>query len=73
MILGINPGRHGSGVTGIAFTDTKRLNNDCGISFDEYVTHETSSVFVYEMIKAFGGPEKFYQKLSLQNILKTYT
>ncbi len=31
LILGINPGRFGGGVTGIPFTDTKRLTNECGI------------------------------------------
>ncbi len=29
LILGINPGRFGAGVTGIPFTDTKRLTEKC--------------------------------------------
>ncbi len=29
LILGINPGRFGSGVTGVAFTDSKRLKSVC--------------------------------------------
>ena len=29
LILGINPGRFGAGVTGVPFTDTKRLKNEC--------------------------------------------
>lgn len=61
MILGINPGRHGAGVTGIAFTDTKRFNNECGITFDQFNTHEPSSVFIYDVIKAYGGVAKFYK------------
>lgn len=60
IILGINPGRFGAGVTGIPFTDTKRLKSECGIAFDGKETHEPSSVFVYEVINAYGGPEKFY-------------
>lgn len=60
LILGINPGRFGAGVTGIPFTDTKRLASDCGIAYHGRETHEPSSVFVYEMIKAYGGPAKFY-------------
>ena len=32
LILGINPGRFGAGVTGIPFTDTKRLSENCGLS-----------------------------------------
>ncbi len=31
FLLGINPGRFGAGVTGIAFTDPLRLSEDCGI------------------------------------------
>jgi hypothetical protein len=60
LILGINPGRLGAGSTGLPFTDTKRLNEDCGIPFAAFNTHEPSSVFVYEVIKAFGGPAAFY-------------
>jgi hypothetical protein len=60
LILGINPGRLGGGATGIPFTDTKRLNVDCGIPFSGFTTHEPSSAFIYEMIHAFGGPHLFY-------------
>jgi len=31
FIIGINPSRHGAGVTGVPFTDTKRLESICGI------------------------------------------
>jgi hypothetical protein len=62
LILGINPGRFGAGVTGIPFTDSKRLSEKCGLSIPGVNTFETSSVFVYEMIDAFGGVEKFYKK-----------
>ncbi|NLX67760.1 MAG: DUF4918 family protein, partial [Bacteroidales bacterium] len=40
FIIGINPGRHGAGVTGIPFTDTKRLENICGITMHSAHTHE---------------------------------
>ena len=50
LILGINPGRLGAGVTGVPFTDTKRMEEKCGIKFNGITTHETSSVFVYDMI-----------------------
>ncbi len=60
LILGINPGRFGAGFTGIPFTDTKRLTGDCGIAYAGRQTHEPSSVFIYEVIRAYGGPEKFY-------------
>jgi hypothetical protein len=68
LVLGINPGRHGAGVTGIPFTDTKRLNNECGIEFTDFVSHEPSSVFVYEVIKAYGGVEKFYSKYYITSL-----
>jgi len=60
LILGINPGRFGAGVTGIPFTDTIRLKEKCGILIRGLETYETSSVFIYEMIDEYGGPEKFY-------------
>ena len=67
LILGINPGRLGAGATGIPFTDTKRLV-ECGIPFDSFSTHEPSSVFVYEAIDAFGGPEKFYKDFFIGSV-----
>jgi hypothetical protein len=60
LILGINPGRFGAGVTGIPFTDTLRLKEKCGLSIQGLNTYETSSAFIYEMIESYGGPEKFY-------------
>ncbi|GAB3019221.1 SMUG2 DNA glycosylase family protein [Niabella terrae] len=60
FIIGINPSRHGAGVTGVPFTDTKRLAGVCGIPMQSAYTHEVSSVFMYDMITAWGGPEKFY-------------
>jgi len=62
LILGINPGRFGAGVTGIPFTDTIRLTEKCGITFAGLKTYETSSVFVYDMIDEYGGSEKFYSR-----------
>ncbi len=60
LILGINPGRFGAGVTGVPFTDTKRMEQYCGIQVQGVQTHEPSSVFIYEVIEAYGGVEKFY-------------
>jgi hypothetical protein len=68
LILGINPGRLGAGATGIPFTDSKRLSGDCNIPVSEIKTHEPSSVFVYEMINAFGGPELFYKSFYISSI-----
>ena len=68
LILGINPGRLGAGATGLPFTDTKRLNSECGIPFNGFELHEPSSVFVYEMINAFGGVEKFYSQFYINSV-----
>ncbi len=62
MMLGINPGRFGAGITGICFTDPIRLENECGIENSFPKKPELSSVYFYEMINLFGGPEKFYSK-----------
>ena len=61
FIIGINPSRHGAGVTGVPFTDTKHLENDCGIPMHSAHTHEVSSVFVYDMISQYGGVKDFYK------------
>lgn len=68
LILGINPGRFGGGVTGVPFTDTKRLKQECGIPYTGKDTHEPSSVFVYEMIQAFGGVADFYSKIYINSM-----
>lgn len=60
IVLGINPGRFGAGVTGIPFTDTIRLKEKCGLEISGQETYEPSSVFIYDMIEAYGGPRKFY-------------
>lgn len=61
FIIGINPGRHGAGVTGVPFTDTKRLESVCGIPMHSAHTHEVSSLFIYDMIAAYGGADLFYR------------
>jgi len=68
LILGINPGRFGSGATGVPFTDPKRLKSVLGINFEGAVIHEPSSVFIYEMIEAYGGPEKFYGDIYIGSV-----
>ena len=67
IILGINPSRLGAGVTGIPFTDTKRLTSECKIQYTGKPTHELSSVFMYEMIHAFGGVQQFYKNFYINS------
>src|SRR4051812_29692844 len=61
LLIGINPGRFGGGVTGIPFTDPVRLEKDCGIPNNWQKKQELSSVFMYEMMKAYGGVSAFYK------------
>lgn len=68
IILGINPGRFGAGLTGVPFTDPKRLKEKCGITYPGNLAHEPSSVFVYNMIEAYGGTEQFYGKFYINSI-----
>jgi len=68
IILGINPGRFGAGLTGIPFTDPKRLVSECHIAYEGKAAHEPSSVFVYEVINAYGGPDAFYKKFYINSL-----
>ncbi|HRH69977.1 MAG TPA: DUF4918 family protein [Flavobacteriales bacterium] len=68
LMLGINPGRLGAGSTGLSFTDTKRCENDLGIPVHGLRTHEPSSDFFYRMIRAAGGPGKFYRNVYVHAI-----
>jgi hypothetical protein len=61
-IIGINPGRFGAGITGIPFTDPIRLEKELAINNAWAKKQELSSVFIYEMINAFGGAQKFYNQ-----------
>ncbi|MGV3546393.1 MAG: uracil-DNA glycosylase family protein, partial [Pedobacter sp.] len=61
------PSRHGAGVTGVPFTDTKRLDAVCGIKMLSAYTHEISSVFMYDMITAFGGAANFYKEFYINS------
>lgn len=67
FIVGINPSRHGAGVTGVPFTDTKRLESVCGIKMKSAHTHETSSVFMYDMIEQCGGAGEFYKDIYINS------
>ena len=67
FIVGINPSRHGAGVTGVPFTDTKRLESVCGIKMHSAHTHEISSVFIYDFINEFGGVKDFYNQFYINS------
>jgi len=61
LMLGINPGRYGAGITGVNFTAPKQLKENCGIDHHFKTSSELSAEFIYEMIREYGGVNKFYQ------------
>jgi hypothetical protein len=61
LIIGINPGRFGGGITGIPFTDPIKLLENCGIENDLNKKVELSADFIYRMINAYGGTDRFYK------------
>lgn len=60
MMLGINPGRLGAGVTGVNFTAPRQLKHFCSIDHELGNSSELSAEFIYEMIGQYGGVEAFY-------------
>lgn len=68
LLIGINPGRFGGGVTGLPFTDPVRLRKDCGIPNPWPDKQELSSVFMYEMMAAYGGVKKFYRDIYISAV-----
>jgi hypothetical protein len=62
LMLGINPGRFGAGVTGVNFTAPKQLKEKCGIDHHLKMQTELSAEFVYAVIDEYGGVKKFYSR-----------
>ena len=69
LILGINPGRFGAGITGIPFTDPEALSQRCGIRHHLQARRELSSTFVYDFIDRFGGPSIFYKHYLISSVM----
>ena len=65
LLLGINPGRFGAGVTGITFTDPVAMADECGIMSHFPRKRELSSIYVYEVVNRMGGPAEFYRRFFL--------
>ena len=65
LIMGINPGRFGAGVTGISFTDPVKLTHKLGIENKFVQKSELSADFIYTVISAFGGLEIFFSHFIL--------
>ncbi len=67
LILGINPGKSGAGITGIPFTSPVSLKEVCGIACSDNGI-EVSGRFLYEVIKKYGGVASFYSKYLISNV-----
>lgn len=68
LILGINPGRFGAGITGVTFTDPVALADECGIPNELPRKRELSSIFIYSVINHLGGPEHFFSRCFLSAV-----
>jgi hypothetical protein len=68
LLLGINPGRFGAGVTGVNFTAPKQLTQCCGIEHDLRMQSELSAEFIYDMINTYGGPKAFYKRFFIGSV-----
>jgi hypothetical protein len=68
IILGINPGRYGGGITGVPFTDPIKLEMNCHIKNDLPRKPELSADFIHAMMEAFGGLEKFYRTFYFNSV-----
>lgn len=74
LILGINPGRYG---TGIPFTDGKNLTEVCLIDYIGHLKQEKSSTFIYRVIEKYGGVDYFFSHFLIGSVcpigfVKTY-
>ena len=65
FVFGINPGRFGGGLTGIAFTDPVALREGCGVENNLGERKELSSKFIYTVVDEFGGTKRFFSHVFL--------
>jgi hypothetical protein len=68
LLLGINPGRFGAGITGINFTAPRQLSEYCHIAHSLGNGSELSAEFIYDMINAGGGPEWFFKRCYIGSV-----
>ena len=60
LILGSSPSRRGTAITGFPFEDAKHLQSETGILVDKYYINQSSSGFLYDVMRKYGGCKKFY-------------
>lgn len=68
LILGINPGRFGAGLTGVPFTDPIKLEQYCGIKNKLTKKPELSAEFIWKVIHEFGGAQEFFSRFYINSV-----
>lgn len=68
ILLGINPGRYGAGITAVNFTAARQLTEHCGITHSFKNSSELSAEFIYDLITAYGGPAAFYKNFFIGSV-----
>lgn len=61
IIFGSSPSRRGSGVVGVPFESAEHLKQETGIYIDNFCISKSSTNFLFEVMKQYGGCEKFYK------------
>lgn len=78
LILGSSPARRGTALTGIPFEDARHLEKETGILIDRFYINHAASTFLYDVMEAYGGCDKFYADFYMNfvcpfGIIKTNT
>lgn len=68
FLFGINPGRFGAGITGVAFTDPILLDEKLSIPNQFEKKHELSALFIHEVIDKFASPDDFYSRFYITSV-----
>ncbi len=68
LILGINPGRFGAGLTGVPFTDPIKLADVCGIPNSLPRKPELSADFIHQVIHAMDGPTACFSRFYINSV-----
>ncbi|MFD6182004.1 uracil-DNA glycosylase family protein [Streptomyces goshikiensis] len=63
LVLGSSPARRGTAVTGVPFEDATLLESETGVDIDGYAVSRPSAGFLHDVIRRYGGREKFYADL----------
>ena len=68
LLLGINPGRFGAGITGVPFTDPLTIETLTNTKNSLHKKPELSSQFILQMIQSMGGPNTFFKQFFIGSV-----